>query len=72
MEKDEILRRAQENKDKIGEMERKKVSKSNWIAIISTAVLAVAFMSSEGFQGNRTAVYAFGTLCFTWACVFYF
>ena len=72
MDKNEILRKAQEGKDKIGEMERKKVSKANWIAIISTGILAVIFMFTEGFQGNRTAVYAFAGLCFTWASVFYF
>ena len=72
MDKNEILRKAQEGKDKIGEMERKKVSKANWIAIISTGILAVIFMFTEGFQGNRTAVYALGAICFTWASVFYF
>lgn len=72
MDKNEILRKAQEGKDKVGEMERKKVSKANWIAIISTGILAVIFMFTEGFQGNRTAVYALGAICFTWASVFYF
>jgi hypothetical protein len=72
MEKNEILKIAQDNKDKIGEMERKKVSKANWIAVISTGVLAVIFMFSEGFQGHRTVVYAFAALCFAWASVFYF
>lgn len=72
MEKDEILKKAQGNKDKVGEMERKKVSKANWIAVISTGILAIVFMFTEGFKGNRTAVYAFAGLCFTWASVFYF
>lgn len=72
MKKDEILKIAQQNKDKVGEMERKKVSKSNWIAVISTGVLAIIFMICEGFQGNRTVIYAFAALCFTWASVFYF
>lgn len=72
MKKDEILKIAQQNQDKIGEMERKKVSKANWIAIISTGILAVIFMFSEGFQGHRTVVYAFSSLCFMWASVFYF
>ena len=72
MEREEILKKAQDEKDKVGEMERKRMSKCNWIAVISTAVLAVVFMFSEGFQGNRTAVYALGAICFTWASVFYF
>ena len=72
MEREEILKKAQLKKDGIGEMERKKVSKANWIAVISTAILAIAFMFSEGFKGNRTAVYAFAAICFTWASVFYF
>lgn len=72
MEREDILKKAQQSKDKVGEMERKRVSKANWIAVISTAVLAIVFMFSEGIQGNRTAVYAFGALCFTWASVFYF
>ena len=62
MKKDEILKIAQQNQDKIGEMERKKVSKANWIAIISTGILAVIFMFSEGFQGHRTVVQALGQL----------
>ena len=72
MKKDEILKIAQQNKDKVGEMERKKVSKSNWIAVVSTGVLAIIFMICEGFQGHRTVIYAFAALCFTWASVFYF
>ena len=72
MEREDILKKAQENKDKIGEMERKKTSKANWIAVISTAVLAIVFMFTEGFRGNRCAVYAFAAICFTWASVFYF
>ncbi len=72
MEREEILKKAQGNKDKIGEMERKKVSKSNWIAVIATGILAVIFMFGEGFNGHRTAVYALAAVCFTWASVFYF
>ena len=72
MDREDILKRAQLAKDKIGEMERKRVSRANWIAVISTAVLAIVFMFAEGFKGNRCAVYAFGALCFTWASVFYF
>ncbi len=72
MERDEILKKAQQNKDNIGEMERKKTSKANWIAIISTGIMAVLFMISEGLQGHRTPIYALGAICFTWASVFYF
>ncbi len=72
MEKDEILKKAQENKDKIGELERKKTSKANWIAVVSTGFLAVIFMITEGIQGNRTPIYALAAICFTWASVFYF
>ena len=72
MEREDILKKAQLDNDKIGEMERKKTSKANWIAVISTAVLAIVFMFTEGFRGNRCAVYAFAAICFTWASVFYF
>lgn len=72
MEKDEILKRAQSNKDVIGEMERKKTSKANWIAVICTGILAVIFMITEGIRGNRPPIYALAAVCFTWASVFYF
>ncbi len=72
MNKDEILKKAQLGNDKIGEMERKKTSKANWIAVVSTGILAVIFMITEGIQGNRTPIYALGAICFTWASVFYF
>lgn len=48
MEKEEILESAQKKKDIVGEMERVKINKSNWIAIIITGIVAVAFMVVEG------------------------
>lgn len=71
MEKEEILEKAKK-KHPVGEMETAKINKSNWIALIVTAIVAVTFMIVEGAQQHLTALYAIGLVCFTWASVFYF
>lgn len=72
MERKEILERAQSKKIHVGEMEKVKINKANWIGNISACVLAVALMIVEGWQGHFTGLYALGAVCFTWASVFYF
>ena len=72
MDKKEILEKAQRKKDVVGEMERMKINKSNWIGNISACVVAVAFMIIEGLLGHFASIYAIGAVCFTWASVFYF
>lgn len=72
MEKEEVLKKAQQKKAIVGEMEKAKINKSNWIANIVAVIIAVAFMIIEGAQAHFTALYAIATICFVWASVFYF
>ena len=71
MEKEEILQKAKK-KHPVGEMEANKINKSNWIALIVAAVVAVALIIIEGVLKHITAIYAIAFICFTWASVFYF
>ncbi|MBQ8444181.1 MAG: hypothetical protein IJX25_02380 [Clostridia bacterium] len=71
MDKKEILEKAQSKKAVVGEMEKAKINKANWIALVATCVIAVAFMIIEGALGHFTAIYAIGAICFSWACIFY-
>ena len=71
MEKQEILEKAKV-KHPVGEMEKQKISKSSWIALIITAVVAVALMIAEGAQGRHTSIFAIAFVLYTWASVFYF
>lgn len=72
MERDEILEKAKKKKVVVGEMEKVKINKSNWIALIVAQVLAVILMIVEGCLGHFSAIYAIASVCFAWACVFYF
>ena len=72
MEKEEILEKAQNKKDVVGEMERAKINKSNWIAVISACIVALAFIIIEGVLGHHSAIFAIAAVCFAWASVFYF
>lgn len=72
MEREEILEKASKKKAVVGEMEKSKINKSNWIAIIVAGIIAVVFMIIEGALGHFSAIYAIGAICFTWASVFYF
>ena len=72
MEREEILQKAGKKKVVIGEMEKAKINKSNWISVIVAQVVAVIFMIIEGCLGHFTAIYALATVCFVWASVFYF
>lgn len=71
MEKEEILQKAKA-KHPVGEMEKAKINKSSWIALIVAVVAAVAFMIVEGAQQHYTAIFAISFICFIWASVFYF
>ena len=72
MKKEEVLEKARMKKDSIGEMERVKTNKANWIAVIAAGVLSVGFMIVLGALGQRSSIFAIAAICFTWASVFYF
>ena len=72
MKKEEIIEKAQKKKVVIGEMEQSKLTPSNWIAIVSAGVLAIAFIFLFSILGQRECVFAIASICFTWASVFYF
>ena len=72
MEKEEILNKTQKSKPAIvGEMEKGKISKGNWIAIIVAGIIAVAFMIIEGALGHYTALFAIASICHAWASTLY-
>lgn len=72
MDNKEILEKAKSKKAIIGEMEKTKIDKSNWIAVIAACIVALAFIIIEGALGHRAECFAIGAICFTWASVFYF
>ena len=72
MDREEILEKASKKKVYVGEMEKAKINKSSWIAIVVAGIIAVALMVIEGLLGHFTAIYAIASVCFTWASVFYF
>ena len=71
MEKQEILEKVGKKKAVVGEMEKEKINKSMWIALISVAVVAVALIITCGATGHFAAVYAIAALCFLWPAIFY-
>ena len=71
MNKEEILKKAQSEKEIVGEMERGKLSKSALISLLVTGIVAVTFIIVEGILGHFTAIYAIATICFVWAGTFY-
>ena len=72
MEKEEVLKIVQEKKPIVGEMERSKINVANWVALIVTCVVAIAFMIVASALGNHMVVFAIGAICFTWASSLYF
>ena len=72
MQKEEILEKAQKKKILVSEFEKEKINKSNWIAVICTCVVAIAFIVAEAILGRKPVCFAIGAICFTWASVFYF
>lgn len=71
MNKTEILEKAQQHKDVVGEMEREKLGKGALISLLVAGAIAVAFTVVEGVFGHFTAIYAIATICFVWAGTFY-
>lgn len=72
MEKEEVLKKASSKRAFVGEMEKQKINKGNWISIISAGTLAVALMIIEGALGHISAIFAIAAICYLWAGVFYF
>lgn len=72
MNKEEILSKAQSKKAVVGELENKKINKSNWIAVIITAVVAIALIITEGALGHYQGLFAISAICYLWASIFYF
>ena len=72
MNKKEILEKVQKKKVYIGEMEKSKIDKSNWISVIITGVVALIFIIVLSMLGDKAAAFGIGCICFTWAGSFYF
>ena len=72
MEKEEILKKIQEKKDVVGEMERSKINKANWISVVVTGIVAVVFINIFAFLNMKEVCFAIGAICFAWAATFYF
>ncbi|MBQ8177673.1 MAG: hypothetical protein IJ033_00620 [Clostridia bacterium] len=72
MERDEVLQKAQSKKAVVGEYENQKISKSNWISVIVTGIIALAFIIVFGALGQKAVCFAIGGICFSWATTFYF
>ena len=72
MDNKEILEIASGNKAVVGEYENQGISKSNWISVICTGVVAVAFIIVFACLNMKEVCVAIGAICFTWASVFYF
>lgn len=72
MDKEEILEKAKKKKAVVGEMEKVKINKANWVAVVIAMIVAVAFICVEASLGHKDACFAIGAICFTWASVFYF
>ena len=70
MEREEILKKASK-KAVIGEMERQKINKANWVAVIVAGIVAVAFMIIEGIFKHFSTIYVLSSICYLWASVMY-
>lgn len=72
MDNKEILEMVKKEKSaQVGEMEKQKTNKGNWIAVIIAGVMAVAFMIIEGALKHYTALFAIAAVCYAWACTIY-
>ena len=72
MNREEILEKAQSKKVQVGEYENQKIAKSNWISVIVTGIVALAFIIVFGALGHKEVCFAIGGICFSWATTFYF
>ena len=64
MDNKEVVEKAQSKKAVVGEMEKVKIDKSNWIAVIVTGILAVAFIIVECSLGHKAIAFMIGAICF--------
>jgi len=71
MEKKDLMERAKNKKVYVGEMEKAKTNKGNWIALIVAGVIAVTFMIVEGALGHYSSLFALASVCYGWASVMY-
>jgi len=72
MDNKEVLEKAQSKKAVIGEMEKAKLDKSNWIAVIGTFFVALGFIIAFCIIGQKESAFAIGAICCSWASIFYF
>lgn len=72
MEKEEILERVKNQKVVIGEMEKRKIDKSCWIANLVAVIIANVFAVILGIMKMFAGLYAVYLVCLIWASVFYF
>lgn len=68
----EVLKKVQSKKALIGEMESKMISKCNWISVILTGIVAIAFIIVEASFGRKATCFLIGSIYFTWASAFYY
>lgn len=71
MDNKEILEKAGKKKAVVGEMEKQKISKSIWISLLATGIIAIGFIIAEAALLHASAAYAIASLCFLWASIFY-
>ncbi|MBQ9782874.1 MAG: hypothetical protein IJW26_06830 [Clostridia bacterium] len=72
MDKNEVLKKAQSKQSVIGEYENQKLSISNWISVIVTGIVALAFIIVFAILNQKSVCFAIGAICFSWATTFYF
>ena len=72
MKKEEVLEEAKQQKAAVGEMEKAKLNKSNWISLVVACSVAIVLMIVEGIFKHYTSIYALALVCYVWAAVFYF
>ena len=71
MEKEKILEENKKKKTIVGEMEKEKMGKGNYISVLVAGIIGVIFMIVEGILGHHTAQFAVGAVIFAWASTFY-
>jgi hypothetical protein len=71
MKKEEVLEKSSSAKCVVGEMEKHKINKGNYVALIVAGVFALVFMVIEGALRHFEAIFALAAVCYTWASIFY-
>lgn len=72
MEKEEVLEKLKGKRALIGEMEKAKTDKSNWIAVTIAGIVACLFICIFVILGRKEVCFAIGAICYTWSSSFYF